>query len=50
MRMFDLRFLGNHGEASFRIARFETVGCGEPKASEGGVAFFWSLFLATQEK
>jgi hypothetical protein len=26
MRMFELRFLSNHGEASFRIARLEPVG------------------------
>jgi hypothetical protein len=50
MRMFELRFLSNYGEASFRIARLGAVGYGEPKASEGGVAFFWLLFLAKQEK
>jgi hypothetical protein len=36
IRMFELRFLRNYGEASFRIARLGSVGCGEPKASEAG--------------
>jgi hypothetical protein len=40
MRMFELRFLRDYGEASFRIARLEPVGCGKPKASEGGSPSF----------
>jgi hypothetical protein len=45
MRMFELRFLCNYGEASFRIARLEPVGGGEPKASEGGGLLFGDFSL-----
>jgi hypothetical protein len=41
MRMFELRFLSDYGEASFRIARLEAVGEGEPKASEVGWPSLW---------
>jgi hypothetical protein len=50
MRMFELRFLSNYGEASFRIARLEPVGCGKPKASEGGALFFRLFLLGKQKK
>ena len=50
MRMFELRFLSNYGEASFSIARLEAVGCGEPKASEGGALFFRLFLLGKQKK
>jgi hypothetical protein len=50
MRMFELRFLGNHGEASFRIARLGPGGYGKPKASEGGALFFRPFLLGKQKK
>jgi hypothetical protein len=50
MRMFELRFLIKHGEASFRIAWPEAVGEGKPKTSEGGLAFLWIPSLQSTER
>jgi hypothetical protein len=44
MRMFELRFLCKHGEASFRIARLESAGKGTHRATLSGALSFASFF------
>jgi hypothetical protein len=50
MRMFELRFLSNYGEASFRIARLEYAGKGTRRATQPGALFFRLFLLGKQKK